>query len=247
MTIKEIIQRLRNEGHSIEAYKRPDGGYLIQSIDGIKYSGATGNTIARSMVGSEGAISSRRESQLRSITPKVGSQRAKQRKKGYPKKAPLPEDVKRQLRKTQTQWRKTKKTGRITTSQVRYQIEQYGLDEAMAKLKKLEQYARGIAYDENVSALADRIQSLTKYCETMANSLPSNQEELKQSYLALKQDIQALADRIRGYVGQNKFKEDWIPTINGYFYDFTDNPSTEPSIRLELLKDAVRKSEALLR
>ena len=99
MTVKQIIDLLKQQGHKVDAYKRKDGGYLIKAIDGAKFSGAKGNEAARAMVNV--SLSQRREKQLRSITPKAKTKAAKIRKAPKPPKAPLPEDLRKAIRRTQ--------------------------------------------------------------------------------------------------------------------------------------------------
>ena len=150
MTVKQIIDLLKQQGHKVDAYKRKDGGYLIKAIDGAKFSGAKGNEAARAMVNV--SLSQRREKQLRSITPKAKTKAAKIRKAPKPPKAPLPEDLRKAIRRTQEKLRKepTKIGGTITTKNIRHIFETQGKEQAMASLQKAQAYAAGIAYAENV-------------------------------------------------------------------------------------------------
>lgn len=64
--INKVIYQLREQGHSVETYRRPDGGVRIIGIDGMKFakSGAEGNNLGRSMTGtfmSKAQISQRRK------------------------------------------------------------------------------------------------------------------------------------------------------------------------------------------
>ena len=165
MTVKQIIDLLKQQGHKVDAYKRKDGGYLIKAIDGAKFSGAKGNEAARAMVNV--SLSQRREKQLRSITPKAKTKAAKIRKAPKPPKAPLPEDLRKAIRRTQEKLRKepTKIGGTITTKNIRYIFETQGKEQAMASLQKAQAYAAGIAYAENVQVLIGRIAAVMAWTQ----------------------------------------------------------------------------------
>ena len=49
MTLREIVNELRAQGHQVEIYNRKDGGILVKSIDGMSFKAAEGNTLARQM------------------------------------------------------------------------------------------------------------------------------------------------------------------------------------------------------
>lgn len=149
MTIFDIISQLIAEGHQVKYYKRKDGGYLIQEIDGVKYSGAKGNTRAREMVGQE--ISVARAKQL-----KFALRQRKQSKKK------LPNAVEEAYQKTKKKWNKafhSKKgvphpAGYFPKKKIKYIYEKYGEEEAMRRINEADRYASGIAYSKNVEHLA---------------------------------------------------------------------------------------------
>ena len=96
LSLIEIIKLLQSQGHEVEYTHRKDGGYIIRKIDGQRFSGKIGNTIARTMVGAK--LSQARQVQLARIRLPKG--------KRQQKLAPVPEDVKKALRKVQKAWRK---------------------------------------------------------------------------------------------------------------------------------------------
>ena len=151
MTIKDLAELLVQQGHDIKLRKRADGGYIISKIDGVSFKAATGNIQARRMTGVE--LSQARAYQLARIKPpkKVAPMQRK--------KAPLPEDLVKKLRKVQREWRKTHKDigGTISMRGLRYQYETYGKEEAMASLDKSYRYTQGYAYFENVHWLIERL------------------------------------------------------------------------------------------
>ena len=134
MTIKQIIKELENLGMSVSFYQRmdPQGrkrGIRITSIDGTRYSGSSGNIIARELART--SLSAKQETQLKKITKRV---------------APLTAQLDKLLRKAQRQRRiRIKKTGevlpKITRKNIRYTMEHYGEAEA---LKQISNYQRRI-------------------------------------------------------------------------------------------------------
>ena len=150
MTIKDLAEMLSSLGHDIKVRKRSDGGYIISKIDGVSFKGASGNIRAR-QIGNV-TLSQARSYQLARIRPpkKVAPMKRKL--------TPLPNDIKKELRKVQREWRKTHKdiSGTISTRGVRYQLEQYGEEATKAALNKSYRYAQGYAYIENVQWLIER-------------------------------------------------------------------------------------------
>ena len=140
MTIKDIIELLQQQGHDVEYYIRKDGGILIRKIDGKSYQGASGNAVARSMVGAK--ISEARRVQLHRITVK---------------RTTGDTDVDKELRKTQRVWRKnfgkTPEVGKKTLKKTKQYMEKYGKAETVRRLKEAQRYAEGLAYTENVIQL----------------------------------------------------------------------------------------------
>ena len=147
----EIIKILEAQGHEVEYAHRKDGGYIIKKIDGQKFSGKLGNEFARTMVGAK--LSQARQVQLARIrTPK--GKRAQ-------KLAPLPEDVKRALRKVQRTWRKKHPDirGTASTKNIRYFWKEHGTEATIQSLDKSYRYAQGLAYIDNVNFLLQRIRN----------------------------------------------------------------------------------------
>ena len=187
MTIKDIAELLASQGHKVKIRHRSDGGYIISQIDNIKYAGASGNIQARKITGA--TISHARAYQLERIRPpKIAPIKRK--------KAPLPEDLVKQMRKVQREWRKTHKdvSGTISIRGLRYQYETYGYESAKASLDKSFRYAQGFAYFENVQWLVSRWQDAL-------SKAPSEDQA----------DIQAIIDLIESHAVS--FKEEWFQTL----------------------------------
>ena len=155
MTMKKVVSELIKKGHKITYYVRKDGGILITSIDGKRYTAASGNAAARSMVGT--TLSEARKSQIKYIT----KERAKRRRT-------LEGKVAEEYKKVKAVWNKRFKAkkgeasghGYLPRSKVRWVVENLGEEEALRRLANMERYAQGLAYPENIQALADEIMRL---------------------------------------------------------------------------------------
>ena len=190
MNLEQIIKILQKEGHKVEYTHRKDGGYIIRKIDSQRFSGKTGNAFARRMTGQ--SLSIARAVQLARI-------RMPKDKKAT-KLLPIPEDLKKMLRKTQREWRKKHPTieGTISTRGLRYQIQKYGVEEARMSLDKAYRYSMGFAYIDNVLFLIERIElDIAKF--------PSTQME---------RIIELTKDK------QLSFREEWIAPIYNALYDW---------------------------
>ena len=153
MTMRQIVENLRGQGHSIRYHVRKDGGILIKSIDGQKFTGATGNMYARAMSGT--TLSTKRATQLANITWK-GERGASQE---------LGREVNRALIKVKRKWNKAfpHKRGEIpavgvkTAKKVKWSLEHRGKEETLRLLSEAEKYAEGKAYSKNIEYLVARI------------------------------------------------------------------------------------------
>lgn len=149
MTTRKIIESLIQQGHKVKYYSRKDGGVRITKIDSQSFTGSMGNKVARAMTGEY--LSERRSAQLSKSymrTEKGHWGNAKQRK------APLPDEAKKLIRKAQRVFRKEGViAGTSSTRRFRENVEMFGYDEAMRRLKQNIRYAQGLAYEENVEHL----------------------------------------------------------------------------------------------
>ena len=150
-TMMDVVRELVSQGHSVSYSVRKDGGILIRYIDGVHYSGAKGNAMARSMVGA--TLSEAREKQLTFIT--------RVRKK----KASLPDEIEKAYQRAKRKWRKAfhskegkpHPAGYFDKRRIRWTMEHYGEEEAMRRIAEAEKYATGYAYTKNVQHLADYV------------------------------------------------------------------------------------------
>lgn len=188
MNLRQLVNKLRQEGHSIVYYVRKDGGILIKSIDGQRFTGASGNKLARAMSGE--TLSVKRSEQLTRITW------SGKRAKAYFEDR----EVKRLLQRVQRKWNKAfpHKRGEIppvglkTSKKVKWSLENRGREETIRLLTEAERYATGKAYSENIRQLADYIEDASlKYqsedLQELANSIRDNawmilEESIKPTY-----------------------------------------------------------------
>ena len=165
MTTLEVVRTLQTQGHKINFYVRKDGGILIRSIDGEKFSGASGNKRAREMIGQP--ISEARLSQLKYIT------RARR------VKVSLDEEIEREFQRVKKKWNKAFKSkkgkphpaGYFGRARINYLLKKYSKKEVLSRILEAERYASGIAYSKNVQILATQIKN--------AGELHQSQELIK--------------------------------------------------------------------
>lgn len=193
MTLVELVNKLTIEGNNIKYRVRPDGGIIVTEINGVKYSGASGNAIVRTMTGAK--LSEARRVQLQRIKPP---------KKVAPQKRRKPEldtEIKKELRRVQRKIRQRRKetgkfTGTVTTSNIRWTLEHEGKRAALEKLRQANRYASGLAYDANIDALIG-------YIAEVAAKFQGSPSDYT-AFLELIEKINRARDRIR--------EEDILPT-----------------------------------
>lgn len=194
MTLIEIVNKLEEMGHAVSYRLRSDGGLLITSIDGHKYSGAEGNTMARSIVGA--TLSEARRIQLSEIKPIKGKKRTKL--------AEVKKELKNLLHRVQYMWKKNKLRekgrGRITLKKVRWNLYHLGAEEAKRKLMEALRYASGLAYNANIDSLIGYIYNYANKVGTKAKNL-----------------LLDLAGKIDA--NRDKIKEEMISKIYDSLYD----------------------------
>ena len=191
MNVAQMIKELEKMGFKVDARRRTDGGWIITKINGMSFSGASGNQYARQVLGVE--LSQARIEQVHFNVNKYikGSKKPKDK---------IDEEMEKELRKVQRLWRKNKVGGRITKKKLRWHLKEGGRKEAWDYLKKMSRYGQGYAYEENVRYLAKYIQDVAKGCPN----------EYKDKVM---QVAAAILSRI------DTFKEEWISDIYSYWYE----------------------------
>lgn len=184
MNMRQIVAKLQSQGHSVSYYVRKDGGILIKSIDGEKFTtGASGNMRARQILGVE--ASEARIKQLEYATRQRGR-----------KKFDLDEEIEKEFQRVKKIWKrkiKPKKhqphpAGYFGRGRIEYAVKMYGKEEALRRIREAERYALGVAYSKNVEYLIMMVRD---------SGLKLNSQELLQ-----------LADDIQENI--YNIKEEWI-------------------------------------
>lgn len=154
MTIKleELVHQYERQGHSVEWYYRQDGGIIVTKVDGVKFKGKQGNVFIREQTGQK--LTQKQQKQLERIRTPKGTRQKK-------KPQILSDDLIKQLRRTQSAWRKKSdvydREGVILKKDVEKYFLKYGEDETMKMLRNQETYAQGFAYEDNIVALIGRM------------------------------------------------------------------------------------------
>lgn len=191
MTVKEMIETLKEQGHQVSFRKRPDGSYLITRLDGIAYMLAKGNAKAREILGE--SLSERRAKQLERIAPP---------KKVAPSKRKIQETLSqrmlKELRRVQRIRRKEGANGQIGKRGLRVILREEGEEAVFDYLKQSERTARGYARYDSIDALQQRIESWKNISQ-----IPGSW----QNVLTLIQEKREL------------FLEAWIAPINDIMYE----------------------------
>lgn len=187
MSVFESIKKLKSMGLNITFYKRKDGGYLIKSINGVKYTGAKGNIAARELTGDK--ISEARKQQLSYAT----RTRKKLRARRAAGKMTIDEQIESAYAKVKKKWNKAFKSkkgkphpaGYFGWERIQYSIEKYGKEEALRRISEAERYASGLAYNKNVEILI-------VFIEDAASKF--NSRELKEVATALREQAYRIKD-----------------------------------------------------
>ena len=160
MTIRNVVSKLRQEGYKVTYRVRKDGGVLIKSINGQKFKGATGNTLARQLSGE--TISESREIQLRYATVK---------RKWIRGKLPTKKNI-----------------GDLSYKRTKRVAMEEGKEAVFKYLSEKEKYAAGIAYTENVRLLKVDLERLSNIYEMqelqdLADEIWNNAEKIRDEWL----------------------------------------------------------------
>ena len=191
MNLRQVVNKLRQEGHSVTYYVRKDGGILIRTIDGQRFTGGTGNMYARAMTGT--TLSTKRAAQLSKITW------TGKRAKSYIEDR----EIKRLLQRVQRKWNKAfpHKRGEIppvglkSSKKVKWSLENRGREETIRLLIEAERYASGKAYSENIRQLSDYIEdAASKY---QSDELLSLAQDIRDNaWMILEESIKPSYDRL---------------------------------------------------
>ena len=211
-SLASSVLELRKQGYRIKFRTRSDGGIIVQSINGQRFTGAEGNRVVRELTGN--VLSEARERQLASnVSEFIRGQ--------HTKKQPIDADLKKELRKAQRLWKKAglaeKGQGKIRAKTTRQRLKREGIESALQVLKNNQRYALGYAYAENVNLLADKVKGLS--------ALVKGSDQASLDLLAeIADTAMYIASRA------DDFKENLISPIYEKVYD--DNLPVKERIRL---------------
>ena len=197
MTVLNLVKQLQLKGYKVTYYKRKDGGILIRSINGQKFTAAKGNVHARQILGVE--ISQRRKSQLTKIT--------KARPWYKTHIIETPEDLESFRKSVMRKWKKAGLRGSISKVNLKHMIADRGIEGAKQYLIEMERHTEGKAYYSQVEALIARI-------EQDINAVSGDPEEV--NWLL---ELKALIENRK-----EEFKVEWIFAIFDELYEW-ENPS----------------------
>ena len=164
MRVIDIIKELQKQGNAITYRKRNDGGYIITQINGRHYKGASGNNIARDMIGDKAQMSSSMLTQRKSNVERfIKIPRTKTGKKKRAKVVEtLTKEEKKKIRELQNLAKKSKMksgvdTGTISRLSARKYKKKFGSSMLKIELDKRIRYYQGYAYTDNVQSIIDRL------------------------------------------------------------------------------------------
>ena len=182
--MREVVQELISKGHQVIYSSRKDGGILIRYIDGKHYTGAKGNTAARSMTGQE--LSQARAKQLKYAT----------QVRKHPVKVNVSDAIKEEYDRVKKLWDKAFKSkkgiphpaGYFGWKRIKTSVKYYGEAEALRRISEAEKYASGIAYSKNVKQLAGFIlfsgeQYQSEELKKLAQDLTDNAYAIKEEWI----------------------------------------------------------------
>ena len=183
MTMMDVIALLKDMNMDVQYTKRKDGGVRVTKIGNQRFTGSTGNAVARDMVGA--TLSERRVAQLKTIkTPKGKWGHKKTTEK-------LDEETIKRIRRVQRKMRKTgvNRTGAVTQRNYKWILKHEGKAEADRRLTQAERYVSGLAYVENVDALVSRLKLdnkklKNKDIEEAIELIKAKRETMKESQLS---------------------------------------------------------------
>ena len=210
-TIKEVVDELRALGHQVETYQRTDvygrkRGMLITRLDGTYYKGSTGNEVARAMLNVE--LPKNLEEQLNRLNKPHGDASKSLNKLAPDKrrKTALAPEIQKQLRRVQRAYRKKgAEYGLPTTAKYRWNVEHFGEAEAQRLLNQAERYAKGLAYDENITLLIAKLENKNV---AVANLIGKSTSDTS---------LYPVIERIKSYP-RERFTEDKLTNILNSFY-----------------------------
>lgn len=137
MTIKKVIQQLREKGYKVEFYTRKDGGVRVTNVNGIKFSSklSDGNAYAQQLLG-VATPSKQYEQRIKA------GESAKQL-------AQTSKDFQKAFKKAQKEARTGRTPKKITWKDTKDTLRKLGEKKTLAVLKDQVRHAQGKAYTQH--------------------------------------------------------------------------------------------------
>lgn len=154
MTVRQMVEALRGQGYAVKTRERTSKegkGLRIVKIDGQSFQGSAGNIYARTLLGQE--LSSVQRRHLATVAPQKGEFGTTKRNL-----LDVEESTKRRIKRIQAKFRRRGlKQGVPTIRNYRYNLQEFGKEEAERLLEASERYVVGLAYKRNIEALIERL------------------------------------------------------------------------------------------
>lgn len=205
MKTAKVVELLRQQGHKVSTYKRPDGGIRITKIDGIKFSLSDGNAFGRELVNAPQSVQEYTQRRKASQYALEGKKRQKAkmpsltiRKSDSAKRKKEKRAVKRALQKA----RKVMRESAPTTEQISKKIKREGYTRTATKLLNTARHTAGLSYPEQVDSLRDYLmmvfeQAGMDYSNEVA-LLNANREHFADKFIKLAyEDLYELQKAVR--------------------------------------------------
>lgn len=210
MTNRDIVKKLRSEGHTVSYRARKDGSIRIKSIDGKKFKDSQGNNEARRMAKSELSDKVRHQRLENQEKAKRGIQLRK--KKKYKKLSKAQEKL---LKKINYRVKKYGGKGRIGKTNAKRIIKEEGADALARKGNELIRKALGLANPFSVQSEASAIIDLGgSHANKTGMNLASKSHYITEDAL---NEIQLLRYEIKQYAIE-------LIKANGLAYDVANDP-----------------------
>jgi len=181
MTLLQVVKQYVAEGHKVGYRVRSDGGIIITSVDGMKFTKVgEGNRYLRTVTGAN-LSAARMEQTKYNVAKFIKLDKSKGQKKASSKGDTV--DLKKLTKKVQREWRKnaTVGEGKVTIRKVRWYAKEHGEAYARDYLERRMKYSQGWAYEENVYYWEGRLKKLGLKEEARAlkrNALQTHQKLL---------------------------------------------------------------------
>lgn len=210
MTLLDVVKQYVSEGHKVNYRVRSDGGIIITSVDGMKFTRTgEGNRYLRQVTGAN--LSATRMQQTsynvqKFIKLKEGQHKASSKGDTM--------DLKKLTKKAQREWRKNKTVGegKVTIRKVRWYQEHKGEEYTKDYLNRRMRYSQGWAYEENVyywasvieqqMKMQEEAQAMRRNATNIHQQLLENIHDVYYDWIEKKIPLEEAQRKIRNYISE---------------------------------------------